>query len=124
MPRKPRAEYMRHEKTLLQKPAVEEVFLDYHAAEEDSFETGESGFVATPKPTNVDSLGRKKGGRRSTKDMLASMPNTLSRCTYILERAASLEDSLHELFALVTADELEIIAKQRPGLTKYFPEID
>src|SRR5262245_52965391 len=61
-------------------------------------------------------------GKRSTEDMLASMPNEMAQALYAMERIAALEDQIVNILSLCTPKALSYILEQRKSLKRYAPE--
>lgn len=114
MPRPKRDEVLRHEK-----PAEEEVFVNFHDDDEDGFgPLRESKVIEAPQPKPK----RDGRGKRSLEDMMASQPNEIAQSLYALERIAAAEDTIVKVLELCTPEARALVLKQRPSLKKYAPE--
>jgi hypothetical protein len=84
----------------------------------------EEGFVNVRESTvvAVPQASKRGKGKRSTEDMLMSMPNDVAKCAYALERIASLEDQIAKVLELCTPKARAMVLEQRSSLKRYAPQ--
>lgn len=113
MPRPKRDAIFRYE----EKP--EEVFVNYHDDEEDSFlPRNESAVVEAPQK-------RRGKGKRSLEDMMTSLAGSPpAQSVYALERIAAAEDQIAKILKMCSPEAREIVLRQRPSMQRYAPEED